>query len=914
MSAPWRLKARALLAPEPDGELDKRLGSLGLTAGADDGLLIRECARDAHDAQVVLDLPPAAPPSPSRDAGLRHPLSAQDIGGERRDPATLERESLRLLEAWTADAPRSYRTLWREFCDPKFIASHVPSDPRLADHTVAAHRSLTAALVGARHADPKRQAALLYVHLGPVQGFIATARRTHDLWVGSFTLTYLAARAAKTLAERLGPDAVVAPSLAHVRLLDRLLFERPTDRLDTLRSSLTNKLLAIVPAAAGGEIAREVAQAIASAWSGLAEAVRQRLHQDLHRDAPGWGASFTEQVDAHPEIEAVLLPWPRTRGEVRDVLARTGLRRDGEGAAAEEPLGWWLDDVRAETEARAGVAYGLLFDLSHRVLAAQRRTPGRGPAYAGDHRPKCALCGEREQVGPVTEQPGPQRQASRTFWRSFSENKELRASLQVVEGEGLCAVCLSKRFAPQLFFGGTTGQLGLDWGNRGDRPLLRFPSVESIASAPCRLWLHDRAPVKARDAWARAVEELQAQDCLDFDAPGNLLRGLGEVGTTDPFLRQDGEWLYEMSYQAAAVWRRYFPGETRRAGDPTFELLQTPLNDARAGLRKLLSPAAPPGGPRLDRVAPSPYYAVLVLDGDNMGQWLTGRHPRMPTLREMGVTLDTGIADRRRPLFPALHAELSRRLGALAQELHAVVERHLGRVVYSGGDDLLAFLPLATALPCLSRIRETVREARFLGDRVTISAGMAIAHVHDPLSRTLDLARCAEKRAKNAGRDSFTVVVDKRSGAELRLTLPFEIKGGAPVIGCFMGLLDPADERSQRDEERRPLAGVTVAHRIEEELRALGLDDDSRRRDEPHDAKLLEAFRHRVGMLLGFRPSLEAAARTRPAAALLLSLLGDRARPRDAVNLLLLAHFFLREEHGLATRALSTRLDKGIWP
>jgi hypothetical protein len=32
-------------------------------------------------------------------------------------------------------------------------------------------------------------------HIGPVQGFIAQARRTRDLWAGSFLLSWLAAQA-----------------------------------------------------------------------------------------------------------------------------------------------------------------------------------------------------------------------------------------------------------------------------------------------------------------------------------------------------------------------------------------------------------------------------------------------------------------------------------------------------------------------------------------------------------------------------------------------------------------------------------------------------------------------------------------------------------------------------------------------
>lgn len=924
----WHLKAHALLLPwtaadESLGELRGRLGAPPFALTSDEALLLHECACDAHDAQVVLDLRGTAPPA-AADARLKHPLSAAQLdGGTGLRVTDLEQSALHALDTWRPDnGAASYRHLWRALCGPDSVASRMASDGRLPDHSVAAHRSLTAALVGARHAGARP--ALLYVHVGPVQGFISTARRTHDLWVGSFTLTYLVACAARAVAETLGPDAIVSPSLAHVPLLDHLLFGRNVERLERLRSSLPNKLLAIVPENRGKEVARTVAEKIHGTWTAIAAHVQARLNSVGHLDTSAWKC-FDEQIGGHLEIDAVLRPWPRTRLEVRDALQHAELWRAASDAPeGEGPLAWWLDGD-APAEERTGVAYGALFDLTYRVLAAQRATPRLDVAPSGDSRPKCALCGQREQMGPVAEHR--QLHQSREFWRALSGRLRERgdahdgdrppASLQLPEGEGLCAVCLTKRFAPDAFFGTDDGQLGLNWWKRGeDRPLLRFPSVESIASAPCRWWLSrasELAPV--RKAWVQALRKLH-DDHLDFDPPGNLLPQLGTVGRNDPFLNFDGEWLYEMSYDAGAVWRRYFPNTTRDDDKPRFEKLAVALDDAKKKLRSLLHPGL--STPSLPSIGASPYYAVLVLDGDRMGQWLTGRHKCMPLLREIAAPMELPAesADRRRPLFPALHGELSRRVGDLAQELYPIVDQHLGRVVYTGGDDLMALLPLATALPCLRRIRASVQSPRFLGERVTISAGIAIAHVHDPLSRTLLLARDAEQHAKKR-RDAFTVAVDKRSGAELRLTLPFEIVGATQaerdVLDCVLDLLRPPSDAKGREDERWPLRSVSVAHRLEEELRLLGLDDGPQRPDVRFDSELLEMFDHRVRVLLDFKQPLKN--ESSRAARLLHALLSDSGnhptRPRDVVNLLLLAHFLLREEHGLGTHELLAGLAAG---
>ena len=50
---------------------------------------------------------------------------------------------------------------------------------------------------------------LLAIALGPVQEFIATARRTRDLYAGSRLLSEAAARAAKALAREVGAKNLI---------------------------------------------------------------------------------------------------------------------------------------------------------------------------------------------------------------------------------------------------------------------------------------------------------------------------------------------------------------------------------------------------------------------------------------------------------------------------------------------------------------------------------------------------------------------------------------------------------------------------------------------------------------------------------------------------------------------------------
>lgn len=84
---------------------------------------------------------------------------------------------------------------------------------------------------------------------------------------------------------------------------------------------------------------------------------------------------------------------------------------------------------------------------------------------------------------------------------------------------------------------------------------------------------------------------------------------------------------------------------------------------------------------RLEIGEPPAYYAVLAADGDRMGE-LIGQA--------------NSVAE---------HQQLSDRLVTFASESTIIVKRHQGVLVYSGGDDVLAFVPLDTAVSCADNLR-----------------------------------------------------------------------------------------------------------------------------------------------------------------------------------------------------------------
>lgn len=153
--------------------------------------------------------------------------------------------------------------------------------------------------------------------------------------------------------------------------------------------------------------------------------------------------------------------------------------------------------------------------------------------------------------------------------------------------------------------------------------------------------------------------------------------------------------------------------------------------------------------------APDPHVACLVADGDNLTE-------RLKLLK-----------------CPEEQRQFSLRLAKYAEGTYDIVAEHLGSVVYAGGDDLLAFVPVTRALACAAELREAFREAMDEGpgkEAPTLSVGIAIGHLLNPMRDLLaagnralfDDAKQGLGLPGQEARDALAVVVRKRGGEEIR--------------------------------------------------------------------------------------------------------------------------------------------------
>ena len=242
----------------------------------------------------------------------------------------------------------------------------------------------------------------------------------------------------------------------------------------------------------------------------------------------------------------------------------------------------------------------------------------------------------------------------------------------------------------------------------------RFPSTSHMAATPFLQGLRESDSIdELKTLWESYYQTLE-QEIKDDEQVSRKLFG------NHPVLgNADGSLLYES--RLIEYYEKEIPSDVKTALQAFYDHKDVPQ--------------------------PLTYYAILVGDGDNMGK----------TLEKLAT--------------PEAHQGFSRTLAGFASEARTIVERYGGAAIFTGGDDVVALLPLDTAVECAAELAKTFHDTMASiapsGVEPTFSAGIAIFHHIEPLEDGLALARRAEKIAKDVpGKNALAIALDKRGGAE----------------------------------------------------------------------------------------------------------------------------------------------------
>lgn len=752
---------------------------------------------------------------------LRHPLSGDKIdlrqqgalretevgalkeGSIAHFEALIQRDDTGALDPW-----RTLLAFWRFGPEPHVandatglgeLWRFLPADTRIPDHTIWQHLDLTSALAGSFRADRQGHCALLTVSLGPVQDFIAAARTTSDLWAGSHLLARLSWEAMRVICRRLGPDAILFPALRgspqvdlwllEQGLPDELFAEEPwrkapnSDANPLFSAALPNRFTAIVPAEQAGDLASAVCEHLRDWIDNLGRrVVRTLLEEAGLPDDPATPAyaQMQRQLRDFPEVHWAAVDWHKLavatdgRPDTSRLAAALGPFHGQDDAPGFLGSTAWrvlqreikLDDPDTGDSAvfyrpNPGVLYPALQDLGERVLGGSKATRAFGPI--DEHGYRCSLTGESEWLTHdrelLTLPPG-QRRSSDTLWARIARNRPAWAR----KGEHLGGPAAIKRLWPSLFCEDLRASGALN----ADRIPARFvvsthtmalvttlthAAHEGLAHAP-----DEDLAKEIRAATRPALPRRLARECHGAEH-GDLLARI--PGWIDARLQDDKD------------------ADTASVQDQVRSLLG----------RK-----------------PETYYALLLMDGDRMGEWLSGGraaarpyrdafHPAIETELDRRFDNQPAIAaylDTSRAISPARHLAISEALGAFANLIgrHVVEETHNGRLLYAGGDDLMAMLPTGELLAAMQALRhaysgtagngEQAANGYFrlhgqlhlcMGPSASASMGAVIVHHQTPLTTALAELRHAEQRAKTEGRrNAFSLSILKRSGGAIRHT------------------------------------------------------------------------------------------------------------------------------------------------
>ena len=758
---------------------------------------------------------------------LIHPLSGRDVDLRHLDVPVAEARAVSLdhfrdLIALGGGDPRmTFLALWRFGAETparelNAIWQLLPADTRVPDHTIWNHLDLSSALAGAHQAG---EPAILTLSLGPVQDFIAQARSVSDLWAGSHLVSALAGEAIRHIAATVGPDAVLVPHLRGLAAFDAWLLDEAaaagvreawldrfrrceaawlagaTDANPLFAAAIPNRIVAIVPRQAAEAIATGAVNAARAAAARWADQAVTALFGGV--DTGHAAKQVAHQLSGFPEAHWAIADWPR---DVEGPAVAALRRLETDQVWPEDRLfsstQWQVLSRSVELEGakfyrpNAGILYPAVFGVADRTLAASKALR---PFEALDQRGyRCSLCGEREWLTPderlLDLPPGKRDLDPADPWPRQAGRMGVKA------GEHLCALCGLKRAWPRLF----ADQVGKLIGSSVSRYVVSTHTM-ALATTLDRLIANSDSPDLP------ALRDL-AGDAESTALPRLLYQRAGQVS--------DG--VLDLC--------RKLPGAFDAAREKDDEASYAKLSD-------LLSKVA--------RRRVEAYYALILLDGDHMGAWLTGTpfeagetevHTSLPFERSWHPKIRESVAGRRpgpdvlaymqarRPASPGRHAAISQALAAFSSILapYLVEGTCKGKVIYAGGDDLLAMVSVDDLLPAMLRLRlgysgialgdvedqdlryvakgyafHRGRIIQLMGEAASASIGAVIAHHQAPLGAVLRSLHEAEREAKDAGRNAFSIRVLKRAGGQVGFAAPWWLGTAPPerIAGTPFGIL-----------------------------------------------------------------------------------------------------------------------------
>ena len=660
----------------------------------------------------------------------------------------------------------------------------LPADTRMPDHPMWHHFGMTSAIYSSLERngdDSKENLSLVVYSITPVQDFIGKARKLRDYWTGSVLLSYLAFTGITAVMEELGPDHILYPSLQNQALVEQWLEKKNASFKDFLKEKDENL------------------QKLNKSSQSIASFPNKFVFICNHKDIEETCKLIEERIDSE---------WKSTAGIVKNYLLKFAnkdsfskiwddtvdkfwkyswaatnfatVKNESELESLLQKEKWQNEfetmkafDEKFKTESLypnydASNLYGTTHSLAQGLLAAGKMKPASFKHIQNGE--KCPLCGEHEVLND-----------SPTDIAAADYNKNITSFWDKI------------RKATNS--DGEYTQVGKNERLCAICALKRF--------LPLKYVFTDKSHILHKTL----VES--------YGGDGNF-----------PSTTEMARWEKDCNLS----------GEERKKQAQKYHKNELSSDDANES------------GDNTEK-----YYAFLLMDGDKMGDLINGETTEAtwndvlnlngktaPVFDEEIKAFDENHSIKpiklgivRRTINPALHSMISDSLNNFARYgVQPSVDAGHGKLIYAGGDDVCAILPLSTAFETADIIRkvyqlsygEVTEKGSFelkepsprmskivmhLGHsdkqdktKISLSGAIIIAHHKQPLKEVIQTAHSVlDGVAKEkSGRNSLAIRLMKRSGGDRDVWFKWEEKnvfadGEKTCRESFLDVISNAGEK-----------------------------------------------------------------------------------------------------------------------
>lgn len=607
--------------------------------------------------------------SPTKEICLKHPLvknASIKFSIENIDVENLVSEIKNKLEAKLAELKKDlpeedkYRWIFNYlfFAYNKMLRKEnigglgalwdiLPADTRMPDHPMWHHFGMTSAIYSSLERnddDSKENLSLVVYSITPVQDFIGKARKLRDYWTGSVLLSYLAFTGITAVMEELGPDHILYPSLQNQALVEQWLEKKNASFKDFLKEKDENL-----------KNLNKSSQSIASFPNKFVFICN---HEDIEETCK----LIEERIDSE---------WKSTAGIVKNYLLKFA---EKDKAAFRKIWDNTVDKFWKYSWAATNFATVKNESELESLLQKEKWQNEFETMKAFDEKFK-------------TESLYPNYDASNLYGATHSLAQGLLAagkmkptSFKNIQNGEKCPLC-------------------------GEHEVLN-DSPKDIAASDYNknisdFWNRIREKTNPKSEYTQVGknERLCAICALKRFLPlGNVFTDKSHIlhKTLVESYGEDGNFP---STTEMARWEKdcNLSDEERKKQAQKYHKNEIEAEDANES------------GDNTDK-----YYAFLLMDGDKMGDLINGETTEATwndviniKKKESTVFASKDFAEKKRTINPALHSMISDSLNNFARYgVQPSVDAGHGKLIYAGGDDVCAILPLSTAFKTADKIRK----------------------------------------------------------------------------------------------------------------------------------------------------------------------------------------------------------------